>query len=109
MGELIKEHRHLMFDLSWDVLWHGTFNHSGKRHFYQKLLNRYPNRFLTGTDFVAASYKNLTQYDTELKHTSLILHNLNDEAFRRIGLGQNFFDILGLNFQAPPICRQRLR
>lgn len=37
--------------------------------------------------------------------TSEILSDLDDEAFRRIGLGQNYFDLLRLDYTAPRICR----
>ena len=32
--------------------------------------------------------------------------DLNDEAFRNIGLGENYFRILGLNYKSPPVCNE---
>ena len=46
-------------------------------------------------------------YHQEVEVTSSILSEINDEAFRAIALGQNYFDLApGLNeqFEAPKIC-----
>jgi hypothetical protein len=29
---------------------------------------------------------------------------LNDEAFRNIALGQNYFELMDLPYEAPPLC-----
>jgi hypothetical protein len=55
--------------------------------------------------FVAAAGKGEGVYREELAVTSAILGKVNDEAFRRIALGQNFFELAGLEAVAPPICR----
>jgi len=48
-----------------------------------------------------------TIYIKEANVTGGILADLNDNAFRAIALGQNYFDLapgLGDKFEAPPIC-----
>jgi hypothetical protein len=69
------------------------------------LLNRWPKRFIPGTDFVATAGKTEQVYRQELVVTSSILASVNDEAYRRIALGQNYFDLAGLEATAPPVCR----
>ena len=43
-------------------------------------------------------------YREELDVNSRILGYLNDEAFRNIALGENYFGLLGLDYEAPPVC-----
>ena len=60
---------------------------------------------LNGSDFVAASEKPFEQYWKELEITSRVNRRLNDEAFRNIALGENYFRLLNLDYAAPPVCR----
>jgi hypothetical protein len=69
------------------------------------LINRWPKRFIPGTAVVATAGSGAMAYRQELAITSGILARVNDEAFRRIALGQNFFELAGLEAVAPPICR----
>jgi len=95
------------------------------------LIHRYPSRFLTGTDFVASygepedypGYDPLTglplhgpgckkdpaNHAFQLTDTSAMNMFLEEEAFRRVVLGQNYFEIMGLNgvYQPPPLCSGR--
>ena len=67
-------------------------------------MNKYPTRFLTGTDFVASVNKSEKTYIKALKITSNILKYLDDYAYQRISLGQNYLDLIGLKYKAPKIC-----
>ncbi|MEM9255283.1 MAG: amidohydrolase family protein [Pseudomonadota bacterium] len=91
----------VMIDLSWDVLYN-EYHQWGD--VYIPFINEYSDRVLPGTDFVAAGYKDPNQYVRELEVTSRVLAALDDEAFRRIALGQNYFDYLNLDYEAPPLC-----
>ena len=66
--------------------------------------NQYSTRILPGSDFVAADSKIWEQYASELEVTSRALRVLNDEAFRNIALGQNYFELMDLPYEAPPLC-----
>jgi hypothetical protein len=54
---------------------------------------------------VAAAGKTEMVYREELAVTSSVLGDLNDQAYRRIALGQNYFELAGLAAVAPPICQ----
>jgi hypothetical protein len=54
---------------------------------------------------VAAGTKEFATYENELDITSRVLRLLDDEAFRNIALGQNFFRFTGIDYTAPQICR----
>ena len=85
----------------------------------------FPERFLTGTDFVASmadkdNYPGLEQfmkppkgcmkseenYNRQVTDTSAINVFLTDNAFRKIVLGENYFKLTGLDseFVAPEMC-----
>ncbi len=102
---LLRRYPNLSFDLSWRVIDDQVFSDPVKRDLYVGLINRWPRRFIPGTDFVAAAGKGEGVYRDELAVTSAILGRVNDEAFRRIALGQNFFELAGLEAVAPPLCR----
>lgn len=107
MSELLDENSNLSLDISWTVIAEAYFDTPEKRALYVAFFNRYPTRILAGTDFVAASNKNILVYHKEANVTGGILADLDDEAFRAIALGQNYFDLapgLGDEFEAPPIC-----
>ncbi|WP_432019268.1 hypothetical protein [Streptomyces sp. 1222.5] len=74
---LLDRHPNLTIDLSWRVLEDKYFSKPGVRQKYA------------------------------LEVTSRINKVLNDEAFRRIALGENYFRLLGLDATAPPICGKR--
>ncbi len=105
LESLLRRYPNLSFDISWRVLDDQVFSDPAKRDLYVALINRWPRRFIPGTDFVAAAGKGEGVYREELAVTSAILGKVNDEAFRRIALGQNFFELAGLEAVAPPICR----
>ena len=104
MSSFLERHSNLMLDISWRILEDNHF--SKNRKLYVSFLNSYSNRILAGTDFVASRKKTFKIYRDELKVTSKINKYLNDEAFRNIALGGNYFRLLGLNYQAPQICKK---
>lgn len=107
LERMLRAHPNLSLDLSWRVLDDQLFRDPAKRRQYVALINRWPGRFLPGTDFVAAINKTELVYRQELAVTSRILADLNDQAFRRVALGQNFFELAGLKAVAPQVCRER--
>lgn len=108
LTRLLDKHPNLTLDLSWDVLWNNVFQYKEKRDKYVTFINAYPTRFITGTDFVASrsdsNYKTYKTYVEALDKTSLINKYISDEAFRLIALGQNYFDLLKLEYTAPEVC-----
>ncbi|MBJ7901171.1 MAG: amidohydrolase family protein [Cyanobacteria bacterium RI_101] len=107
MSQFLDQNPNLYLDISWTVLAEAYFNTPEKRAQYAQFFNRYPDRILAGTDFVAAAQKTFEVYQKEANITGAILADVNDEAFRRIALGQNYFDLapnLGQKFQAPSVC-----
>ena len=91
----------LMLDISWDVIYNAYHEYGA---LFVKFFNDYPDRILPGSDFVAARNKKPDQYAKELEITSRVDKFLSDEAFRKIALGENYFRLLNLNYQAPQIC-----
>lgn len=104
LDKLLRENPNLYFDISSSVLYEQKFKHQHERVYYVDLINKWPKRFLPGTDFVAEIHKDYHNYKSDLKKTSNILKYVNDDAFRRIALGQNYFDLLKLPLKAPNIC-----
>ena len=104
LGSLLERHPNLLLDVSWRVLDDAYFSQPEARAAYLPLLNGYSERILPGTDFLASRDKDLEVYRTELDVTSRIFGYLDDEAFRNIALGENYFRLLDLDFEAPPIC-----
>jgi predicted TIM-barrel fold metal-dependent hydrolase len=104
LDRLLRENPNLYFDISWSVLYEQKFKNEDERSYYVDLINKWPKRFLPGTDFVAEIHKDYKNYKSDLEKTSDILKYVNDEAFRRIALGQNYFDLLRLPLIAPDIC-----
>ena len=104
LDEVLRRYPNLSFDISWRVLYDQVFKDPAKRDLYVALLNRWPNRFIPGTDFVAAPGKAEQVYREELALTSFILAKVNHEAYRRIALGQNDFELTGLEATAPRVC-----
>ena len=105
MKYFLDKYSNLMLDISWRILEDNHF--SKNRGLYVSFLNSYSDRILPGTDFVASRNKTFKVYKNELKITGKINRYLSDEAFRNIALGNNYFRLLGLNYQAPQICKKR--
>jgi hypothetical protein len=104
LDKLLSKYKNVYFDISWHILHHQKFKHANQRQFYINLLNKYPTRFLTGTDFVSSVNKNEKTYKRDLKLTSSILKYLNNYAYQRIALGQNYLDMIHSTYKAPKIC-----
>jgi hypothetical protein len=100
----LRRYPNLSYDISWRVLYDQMFKDPAKRDVYVAFMNRWPSRFIPGTDFVAAAGKTEQIYREELIVTSSILAHVNNEAYRRIALGQNYFELAGLDAVAPPVC-----
>ncbi len=107
MAELLDLHPNLMLDISWRVIDDHYFSNPDKRELYVSFLNDYSERILPGTDFLASGDKDIAIYRTELRVTSRIFRDLDDNAFRNIALGQNYFRLLDLDYTAPPVCANR--
>ncbi len=108
MSRMLDQNPHLSLDISWTVIAEAYFDTPEKRALYVDFFNRYPTRILAGTDFVAASTKSQAVYENEANVTGGILAEVNDQAFRAIALGQNYFNLapgLSDKFAAPPICQ----
>ncbi len=101
MKDLLDRYPALMLDISWDVLFN-AYHQWGD--IFIAFFNEYSTRILPGSDFVAASTKDFNQYAKEFDITSRALKAIDDEAFRNIALGENYFRLLGLNYHAPAIC-----
>ena len=99
-----------MLDLSWRVLYDEYFSKHEIRDQYVAFINKNATRFLPGTDFVASRKKSFDTYAEEVEVNSRINLYMNDDAFRNIALGENYFRLLGLDkYQAPQICPRSLR
>lgn len=105
IAERLEKYPNLYIDLAWDVLYMTVLGDPDKRPPYIDLINKYPTRFIPGTDHVATMAKPLGLYRWEQDENSDIFKYVSDEAFQRIALGQNFIDLVGLpGFTAPPVC-----
>lgn len=105
LRHLMDRHANLALDISWRGLYDYYFSHAEARAQYVPFLNRYAERILPGTDFVASRDNDFQTYKEELNVTSRVNRYLDDEAFRHIALGQSYFDLLGLDDTAPHVCR----
>ena len=101
---LLERHPKLMLDVAWRVIDDAYFSTPEGRAAYVPFLNAYSDRILPGTDFLASSDKDLAVYREELEVTGRIHRLLDDEAFRNVALGENYFRLLGLDYHAPPLC-----
>lgn len=104
MSRLMDTYPNLWFDISWNVLYDGYFRDANRREPYVEFLNKYASRILTGTDLVASSYTSYNDYLRALEQNSFINQYLDKRAFRYIALGQSYFDLLGIDDVAPPVC-----
>ena len=104
MASMLERHPNLMLDITWRVLDDAYFSTPEGRAAYVPFLNAHSERILPGTDFLASRDKDFDVYREELEVNSRILGHLDDEAFRNIALGENYFRLLGLDYEAPPVC-----
>ncbi len=104
MSSMLDRHPNLMLDITWRIIDDNYFSKAENQPLYVDFLNERSNRILPGTDFLASSNKDFEVYRTELEVTGRILAFLNDEAFRNIALGENYFRLLGLDYEAPRVC-----
>lgn len=104
LENLLSRYPNLTFDIAWRVLYDQVFSNESYVGPYVQLMNKWPKRFITGTDFVASEDKTEQVYIEEVKLTSAVLARVDDTAYRQIALGQNYFDLLKLSFAAPQIC-----
>ncbi len=104
MREWLDAYPNLMMDLSWRVVDESIFNTTQKRDRYLPFLHEYSDRFLPGTDFVAVGSSTRAHYVDELRATSGIFRDLDDEAFTNIALGHNYLRLLGLDHQRLELC-----
>ena len=104
LTSLLDRHANLMLDISWGVLDEHYFSNPEKQATYLQFLNAYSERILPGTDFLASRDKDVDVYRSELEATSRVNRLLNDTAFRNIALGENYFRLLGLDYEAPAVC-----
>ncbi len=104
MTSMLDRHPNLMLDIAWRVIDDAYFSTPEGREAYVPFLNAYPERILPGTDFLASRDKDLDVYREELDVTGRVHRLLDDEAFRNIALGENYFRLLGLEYKAPPVC-----
>ena len=107
LAGLLDRHPNLLLDISWRVLEDHLFSDPAQRVHYIGFMNAHSERILPGTDFLASADKGFALYREELEATSRILRHLDDAAFRNIALGQNYFRLLDLDYQAPSICPAR--
>ncbi len=104
MSSMLDRHPNLMLDIAWRIVDDHYFSKAENQPLYVEFLNEYSERILPGTDFLASSNKDFDVYKTELEVTGRILRFVNDEAFRNIALGENYFRLLGLDYEAPAVC-----
>ncbi len=104
MRSLLDRYPNLLLDLSWRVIDDSVFAVPAMRAKYVDFINAHSDRFLPGTDFVASANKSFSIYREELEVTGRIHKELDDNAFRNIALGQNYFRLLGLEYEAPAVC-----
>ena len=104
MQDYLDNYPKLYLDITWRVIFDNYFQEPEQRAKYVAFFETNSDRILPGTDFVAAHVKSYEIYKEEVLANSDILKDLSDEAFRKIGLGQNYFDITNMEYVAPEIC-----
>ena len=104
LASMLDRSPNLLLDLAWRIIDDNYFSKAENQPLYVAFLNEYSERILPGTDFLASSNKDFDVYKGELEVTSRINGFLDDEAFRNIALGENYFRLLGLDYEAPPVC-----
>lgn len=104
MQAYLDQYPNLYFDITWRVIYDNYFQDPDQRAEYVAFFEKNADRILPGTDFVASHVKTYMIYKNEVLANSHILKDLSDEAFRKIGLGQNYFDITNMDYAAPKVC-----
>ena len=64
--ERLKKYPKLSIDLSWDILYDELYSTKDEERPYVKLINKYPTRFLSGSDHLASADKTEDKYSTAL-------------------------------------------
>ncbi|PCI29449.1 MAG: amidohydrolase [SAR324 cluster bacterium] len=106
MQSFLDKSPNLMLDISWRVLYDNFFSKAKEKALYVTFFKKHSDRILPGTDFVASRDKTLKTYKDELEVVSRINQDLDDEAFRNIALGENYFRLLNMDYEAPQICQK---
>ncbi len=106
LKKLLDSFPNLYLDFAWRVIPDYYFKEKKSRDMYVKFFNEYSTKLLAGTDFVAAKSKKFYMLKEEIDVNSEINKYLNDEAFRNIVLGENYFKLLNLPYKAPTICKK---
>ena len=104
LASVLERYPNAMLDISWRIIQDHVFADPAQRAVYVDFLNAYSERILPGTDFVASANRDFEDYRSDLLATSRILRYLDDAAFRNIALGRNYFRMLNLDYEAPPVC-----
>lgn len=105
MQSVLDGSPNLMLDITWRVINDNYFKDPKMRAKYIAFLEKNSDRILPGTDFVASHKKSYAVYREEVLANSDILGDLSNTAFRNIALGQNYFNITGMDYKAPQVCR----
>ena len=104
LASVLERYPNAMLDISWRIIQDHVFADPAQRAVYVDFLNAYSERILPGTDFVASANRDFEDYRSDLLATSRILRYVDDTAFRNIALGRNYFRLLNLDYEAPPVC-----
>ena len=104
LTQRLSHYPHLYVDLSWRILHQNYFNTEQKQQQYLDLFHRFPQRFITGSDIVAHKNTSFSHYKNALLGNSSIFSHLNDNAYRLIFLGQNYFKLAQMPYVAPKVC-----
>lgn len=104
LSQMLNEYPNLMLDTSSEFLWRNYILRPFYQNLYIDFFNRYSTRILPGTDFVAAEGYIASDYKEALQLASSLNPYFDDDAFRNIALGENYFRLLGLTESAPSIC-----
>lgn len=104
MQGVLDRSPNLMLDITWRLINDNYFTDPDMRAKYLAFLEKNSNRILPGTDFAASHKKSYAVYKNEVLANSDIFGDLSNKAFRNIALGQNYFNITGMDYIAPQIC-----
>ncbi len=105
MQDYLDRYPNLMLDITWRVIFDNYFQEPDMRAKYAAFFEYNSDRILPGTDFVASHKKTYEVYKNEVLANSDIFKDLSNTAFRNIALGQNYFDIAGMDYTAPDVCK----
>jgi len=105
MQSALDRYPNLMLDITWRVIFDNYFQVPDMRAQYVAFFEKNSTRILPGTDFVASHKKSYAVYREEVLANSDILKDLSNDAFRNIGLGENYFRLTDLDYVAPEICQ----